>query len=152
MAEHSLSPVGEWDALNADRFYAREQLGEMQWSDIRLDEMRFAFPAPPPPPPRYKRIPCMVAATPFLDKQAYRHIGKRISPKDAHVTRRFACAAFGGPIAMVRDEAKATLVRGASTTTPVVRRSCHTFLPPPRELGVTTYRFAVRQCAHAAQA
>ena len=49
MAEHSLSPVGEWDALNADRFYAREQLGEMQWSDIRLDEMRFAFP----PPPRY---------------------------------------------------------------------------------------------------
>ena len=38
---------------------------------------------------------------------------------------RVACAAFGGPIAMVRDEAKATLVRGVSTTAAVVRLPCH---------------------------
>ena len=49
MAEPSLSPVGEWDALNADRFYAREHLSQMQWTDIRLDEMRHASANPSTP-------------------------------------------------------------------------------------------------------
>ena len=48
MAEANLSPVGLWDALNADRFYAREQLGPMQWADLRLDEMRCCFTLPLP--------------------------------------------------------------------------------------------------------
>ena len=43
--------------------------------------------------------------------------------RGCHVVCRVACATFGGPIAMVRDEAKATLVRGASTTAPVVRNA-----------------------------
>ena len=91
-----LLAVGEWDVCG-DKFYSKHQIYAMQWPDIKLEHMR-----------------CVCTSARHTLRCCLRDV-----TANSGIDCRVACAPYGGPIALVRDDRKIVLVTGGSTK-PVV--------------------------------